>query len=561
MRRFVIASAIFLLALNLSAQTSGPPPSQAEEHPAPLSTVAGKVVTLIEGSPLKSARVALVRQDTTREDSGSRTRVYAATSDSDGRFLLKNVAPGRYEFFATHAGFVNQQYEATGTGDGAVLALKPGQTVSDVLFRMTMAAVVTGRVTNEDGEAMSRVQVVALSRPTEEEIEDDGRFTSRKRDLRPVSSAQTDDRGQYRIFGLKPGEYHIKATDSSEPDRNVSVDQSFWVKEFLGSEYAPVYYPGVLQVGQAQLVSVRPGEELQADVSMPRVKTVEVAGQVIGQNGPAKDTWVHLEEPGGDYGIERQATTDEKGKFRLRGIPPGSYVIVAYQRSENNVYESRARQKVDVGREGIESLTVSLGGGASFQGRVTVTDLGPVTLDRIVLSLSPIDEDEESSGYGRVKKDGTFEMTSVRDGNYAISVWGLEGDWYVKSVRLGASDLLENGLQVEKGSGGRLEVVVRSDSARLEGSVRDHDSAVVGALVRVVPDPETPYNRFRWQSTRADQTGHFSVSGLAPGNYRVLARYPTSPGSISLKSDPLMVTLSEHDHKTVQLTIVHPRTE
>jgi carboxypeptidase family protein len=72
---------------------------------------------------------------------------------------------------------------------------------------MTISGVVTGRVTNEDGEAMIRVQVVALRGPSEDEIEDKASFTSRKRYLRAVSSAQTDDRGQYRIFGLKPGEY------------------------------------------------------------------------------------------------------------------------------------------------------------------------------------------------------------------------------------------------------------------------------------------------------------------------------------------------------------------
>jgi hypothetical protein len=558
MRRFLTASVMLPLALSLSAQTSGPAPNQAEEHPAPLCTVAGKVVTVTEGAPLKSARVALMRQDARREDSGPTTRIYAATSDSEGRFLLKDVAPGHYDFFATHTGFVDQPYESRGTDGGAILALKPGQTVADVLFRMTMTAVVTGRVTNEDGEAMARAQVVALSRPTEEEDEEGGRFRSRRHELRAASSAQTDDRGEYRIFGLKPGEYYIRATDSSEPVRNTSADQSFWVKEFLGSEYAPVYYPGVLQVGQAQAVSIRPGDEVQADVSMPRVKTVDVAGQVIGPGGPAKNTWVRLGEPGGDNsGVERQDTPDEKGKFRLRGVPPGSYVIVVYQRSENNVYESGARQKVEVGREGIESLTISLGGGASFRGRVTATDPGPVELDRIGVALSPIDEDEELGGYGRVKKDGTFEIASVGDGNYAVSVWGLKEDWYVKSVRLGATDILENGLQLEKSPGGVLQVVVSSGSAQLEGSVSDHDNAVIGARVRVVPDPETPYNRFRAESTRADQTGHFSLVGLAPGKYRVLARNAT-PGNPSLKSDPLFVTLSERDHKSVQLTIVHP---
>jgi hypothetical protein len=86
---------------------------------------------------------------------------------------------------------------------------------------MTVAAVVAGRVTNLDDEAMVRAQVSALYRPSEEEIEDEERFTSRKQELQTAASSQTDDRGQYRIFGLKTGEYYIRVTDSFKPDGNV----------------------------------------------------------------------------------------------------------------------------------------------------------------------------------------------------------------------------------------------------------------------------------------------------------------------------------------------------
>src|SRR6266566_395236 len=200
MRRFL--PVMFAVALTLLAQTPVPSPDKkAEEHPASPCRVAGRVVTAAEGIPLESARVALVP-----EDSRSDTLIYGATSDSD------------------------------------------------VLFRMTAAAVITGRVNNEDGEPMIRVQVVALRRPTEEETEEDIPFASRKQTLIPVASSQTDDRGQYRIFGVKPGEYYIRATDSFEPDNNVPfVDEDYWVRQYLGSEYAPVYYPGVVQVGQAQV--------------------------------------------------------------------------------------------------------------------------------------------------------------------------------------------------------------------------------------------------------------------------------------------------------------------
>ena len=558
MRRFLPASVIVALAASLLAQTSAPVSSK-DEPPDSSCVVSGRVVTAADGAPLKSARVALEP-----ENSRSNNHLNAATSDGEGRFLLKDVPPGRYHFFATRQGFVDQPYLSPGAQSEIVLSLKPGQKMSEVLFRMRAAAVITGRVTNEDGEAMVRVQVLALRKPTDDELDDDEpRSRSHKQELLPASSAHTDDRGLYRIFGLEPGEYYIRVVDLFQPDPGVSsVSQDFWVREYLGSEYAPVYYPSVTQVSQAQAISVKAGDEVQANVLMQRVKTVEIAGRVVGSNRPVKDTFVGLEEPGANsYGSDRHATTDEKGNFKLKGVPPGSYVIVAYQRAGGSgIYEQSARQKIEVGSENIDSLTVSLGGGASFQGRVTVAGAASPALNRIGITLIGVDSDEQSGGHGRVKDDGTFEITSVREGDYAIRVWGLEQNWYLKSVRLGADDILEKGLQVENGAaGGSLAVVVSAASGQLDGSVTDGDNAVIGARVRIKPDPDTPYVRFRSRSTSTDQSGHFSVTGLAPGKYRVVAKSPASPGSDPLKSDPETVTLSERDHKTIELVIPKPQ--
>jgi protocatechuate 3,4-dioxygenase beta subunit len=556
MRHFLVTPAVVVINMSLLAQSSAPSDHKASEDLASgPCIVTGRVVAAANGSPLKSARVALIP-----EHSRSHNQIYAATSDVDGRFILKDIPPGRYRFFATHTGFVEQHYKAGNSDTGPLLSLRAREKVSDALFRMTAAAVITGRVSNEDGDAMPRIQIVALRRPNEEETEDEPPLPSRKMQIQAVSSAQSDDRGQYRIFGLKPGEYYIRAEDSFEPSGNV-IGEDFWLTQELGSEYASVYYPGVTQVSQAQAIPIKAGEEVQADVLMHRVKTVEVAGHVIGANGPAADAFVRLEPvEGNDSGFDRQDTTDEKGSFRLRNIPEGSYFLTVYKRGDGSrVYESRARQKIEVTGDNIDSLTISLGGGATIQGRVKVDGPSSIALDRIRVSLMPVDEDGQLGGHSEVKKDGTFEMTSVHDANYAVSVWGLEHDAYIKSVRCGPDDVLEKGLQVEGNSPGNIEVVISSNSAELEGSVSDDDGVVIGAQVRVAPDPVTPYNRLRLNRTITDQLGNFSLTGLAPGKYRVSARIPASSGSSSYNSDPQPVTLSEHDHQSIQLKLVKPQ--
>jgi hypothetical protein len=410
---------------------------------------------------------------------------------------------------------------------------------------------------------MVRLQVVALRQPTEDDIEDEDPFSRRTQKLRTAASARTDDRGLYRIFGLQPSDYYIRVTVSHTPELNTPVGESFWLQRELGSEYAPVYYPGVAQVHQAQIVSVKAGEETQADVLIRHVKTVDVAGHVVGPKGVTADASVSLDPADAeDYvSSDHHATTDDKGSFRFRNIPEGSYWINVYSRGEKDfVYENRARQKIEVGSENIDSLTISLTGGTTIPGRIIANGTGITDINRATVALSPVEGDEQLGGMGRVEKDGTFEIPSVHDGSYTVQVWMPGDGHYTKSIRYGPDNVLKKGMQVEGGgAGGKLEIVMGSDCAQLEGVVTDDDGPVIGARVRIVSDPETPYNAFRRRSTTTDQVGKFLLIGLAPGEYRVVAKSKLPSQKSSIKSEPQTVTLAANDHQTVQLTLAKPQ--
>ena len=330
----IVASAAALILL---AQSPTPEISKRPEKQPPPCTVTGRVVAAVDGTPMKSSRVALVPEHRTRGSEG-----FAAESDSSGRFIIKDVPAGRYQFLAAHTGYVDQYYQSNEADEGAILALQAGQEVKDILFRMTLAAVITARVNDEDGEPMASVQVMALRRPTEDEMEAWEGFPSRGEQLLPAGTAQTDDRGQYRIFGLRAGEYYIKAVDQFEP---IFQTGSEWVMhEALGSRYAPVYYPGVPQIGQAETVPLSSGQEAQADPAMRRIRTVNISDRVIGVDGKPADVYVYLEElPTEDYGINHGGATDAKGEFQIKGVAPGSYLLHAQQRStgETNYHASQ----------------------------------------------------------------------------------------------------------------------------------------------------------------------------------------------------------------------------
>jgi protocatechuate 3,4-dioxygenase beta subunit len=566
MHRLLIPLALILGATNLFGQTEAQGPNQAQKpKPEGNCTVSGRVVSAADGSPLKSVRVRLVQADI-----DDHPQVYGDTTDNAGHFELKKVVAGRYRFFASHIGYLEQIYQAKSTerGQGAVLSLISGQEITDVLFRLVRAGVITGKVVDDTGEPMIGVNVTVLHKPSEEELEDAGP-RAKKVEMTTASIGQTDDRGEYRIFGLKPGEYYLKATETGGVPymgggQDSGMGQERMVLQVLGSPFAPMYFPGVLQLDQAQAVVLRAGEEMQADFAMRRIKLVEVAGRVMGVDGaPESRAFVRLSAAGvQDWFTGLGVSTDSKGDFSIKGVPPGSYHITAstYERGT----EHSTRRKIEVGESNIDSLVLSLSGGATIHGRVTGGNSRAP--ERAMVVLEPTAEEAETEqGFKEVEKDGSFELQGVPDGSYALEVYGFDRGWFVKSARLGNEDAFQKGVQVEDGAAkGNLEIVVSNEGGQLDGAVTDNEKnqPLVGAQIKLRVDPESDYNRGRSKQVNTDQNGHYWLKDLPPGKYKITAKVP-SPGEgvPAIKSDPVPVTLGEREHQTVDIKLTVPKSE
>jgi len=563
--RLLIPLVLILAAVNLLAQSVPQVPTQLQKPiPEGNCTVSGRVVSASDGSPLRSALVGLVQADT-----HDHPQAYGATTDNEGHFEMKKVLAGRYRFFATHIGYLDQSYQARSTerGQGALLSLISAQEITDVLFRLVPAGVITGKVVDDTGEPMIGVSIAVLRKPGEEELEDAGP-QARKVEMRTISVKQTDDRGEYRAFGLKPGEYYVKATETGRgPVIGGEYDGMGGERtllQVLGSQFAPMYFPGVLQLDQAQAITLRAGDEVQADFSMRRIKLVEVAGRVTGAaNAPENRAYVRLSAVGvQDWSNQLGAGTDTKGEFSIKGVPPGSYYIIAstYDRGS----ESSTRRRIEVGESNVDSIMLSLGGGATIHGRVVGGNSRAP--GRTAVVLTPTAEEAESEpAYTEVEKDGSFELKGVPDGSYALNAYLPEQGWFVKSAHLGNEDVLQKGVQVEDGAAkGNLEIVISDDGGQLEGTVTESDKnqPLVGAQVKLRVDSESEYSRDRSRQVNTDQNGHYVLKDVPPGKYKVVARIPSSGGDApSIKSDPVAVTLGDREHRTVDIKLTIPKTE
>src|SRR5262245_7606774 len=250
----------FFLPLVLTAQ-KGPPsapvarqrPDQTQQsQPAPtkpedLSALEGQVVNATTGQPLGKAALTLRRVSARPGPPGSfgPAKSYMSTSDTSGRFSIPGIEPGSYRLSATRTGFVNTEYGARDyMQGGTTLTLDPRQRMGDVMVRMTPNGVITGHVFDEDREPVAFLQVQAMRY----------RYSQGRKQLASYGSANTNDIGEYRIFGLPPGRYYISVTlrRSFGPDRRNAVQGP-------EEEYVSTYYPGTTEAATAAPVDIGPG--------------------------------------------------------------------------------------------------------------------------------------------------------------------------------------------------------------------------------------------------------------------------------------------------------------
>src|SRR5262249_33139976 len=327
---------ILVTCTNSYAQTPSAAEPQEKQPPAgkvETCSVQGTVVAAGGGEALRGVRLTL------SPIGGGMPRAQAsfASTDGDGHFVITGVPPGRYNFQASKTGYVSQGYRPDGNeGSQTLLDLVAGQKLEKVQFKLRRAAVILGRITDENGEPAVGVQVEALiSQPRSAGLE----LPSLRGQWVPIKVAVTNDLGEYRIFGLPPGSYYLAAIDSGLPELAASMAGATMVTTqmvFHGGVFGSsalgdpstihpaVYYPGVTQRSQAQKIRVAAGQEMRIDIAQLTQKTLTVSGHLLDPNGkPAPQTTVVIRSQnleGAFSSMRTMGATDAQGYFEIKGV-------------------------------------------------------------------------------------------------------------------------------------------------------------------------------------------------------------------------------------------------
>jgi hypothetical protein len=503
----------------------GIPPRDNAQMPTGTAKISGRVVTAETGTPIRRAQININSRD------ANFNRVVA--TDSDGRYELSALPAGRYRLFVNKAGFVALEYgQARPFEAGKPLDITDGQVLEKVDFGLPRGSAITGHITDEYGDPITDVQVEALRY----------QFVNGERQLVNAGrSSQTDDLGAYRIFGLMPGDYVVRA--SMRP--NMPPGPRAADTEPTG--YPGTYYPGVTDVTQAQTVTATFGQEVSS-IGFPLVpaRLSRISGTVMSSSGqPLVGAAVMIRARGSNaLGALRMniignagGQVRNDGSFQMTNVPPGEYTLDVQQRPQNirNLQDLNLSQlefaSMPVSVSGdIDNLTIVTTPGVTVSGRVAYQGQAPPK-QNVQVTAAPRSGGPASIGAlisakalgsGRVNQDGTFELRGIA-GPQMIRVQAMPTGWALKSITLDGADITDTGYDFRPGNNVTGMVITLTDRlSELTGNVRDVRGQPVADYVLVVfPEDAKLWgaqSRFV-QTARPNQNGTFSIKGLPPGRY------------------------------------------
>lgn len=476
------------------------------------ATVSGKIT--LKGKPAPGVVVGLRSSEPAQFDP-----ILKATSDQDGRYRITDVPAGTYLIAPVAPAFVLSEVN---NSIGQTLIINKSDNIEGIDFDLIRGGVITGKITDADGHPIVEEGVNLLSAD----------YPRSGPSYHIPGSFQTDDRGIYRIFGIRPGRY------------KVSVGQeSLYRGVGRGRRSLPItFYPDTHEAAKAAVIEIGEGTETtRIDITLGRaLEGFAVSGRVVdGETGkPVSNVAINLSKiviidahNTSGYGGPTDVRSNVEGAFRLDKLPAGRYSISIEPQPESDLRAEPVT--VDVIDQDVTGLLIKTATGASLSGTVMLEgSRGPNTVGMQAPAWITVYLRNDSLGFSsnqpsRIKPDGSFRIGGLLAGNVTFSVgsWGPTGNAKPITISRVERDgvVQANGIQVQTGehlSGIRIVAAYSSGSIRGVVKVENGTLPASGHLIITlskVGDTNTPPGG----GTAADARGHFLIEGLAAGTYEL----------------------------------------
>ena len=481
-----------------------------------LSTLPGA----ISGSVIKAGTALRQPLPNSRLELKGGALTVIARTDANGRFVISNLAPGEYRLTVTSDGFIRQEYSKK-------IVINREQPTANIGFELEPAPTAAGWILNVYGEPIANLLVEALRRSYD--VRGNPGFAR-------AATALTDDRGQYRIFWLDPGEYFFYVSSPLPDDGNAAT----------ANIVLPTYFPGVSTAEDAQPVRMNIGREERVDFKLQRAGLWAIKGQTAnGFTGRSMAATITLAPPAKDpslsrYRAQSAPTGPSAGEFSLLGIPPGSYILTA--KSGSGAQEFTVVERIEL-RPVLNpsqpySIQMMLSPPLSISGRMFVESREATDLRQASVSLVSVDSDLPSPKSVLARPDGQFVLNGVVRGSYVLDIKNLPGDLYLKAARFGDGDALAKPITWESRDQTKpLQILLGSDGGHLPVAAYDgkgelhHDAHFV-----LAPDGVRRSQREQYRIATSGEDGLAFLRGIPPGSYKLFAWEELEPNAY-LNSD------------------------
>jgi protocatechuate 3,4-dioxygenase beta subunit len=454
-------------------------------------TLQGTVVEDHSNNPLASAEVRVYRV-------GIRQLAADLETDGTGRFTAAGLPAGDYRIEASKPNYVSATLRMSGVKGG-------------LLIRLVRCGVVSGQVLDAQGQPVRGATVYAMPKPA-----DGG-------PLRPFDAlsqgnyTRVNDRGEYRLHGLAPGEYAVAVTYGASTATFGSTGGAS-VRAGLGS--GAQFYP---TNARPQFFAVSGGEEHHADFAIIPNTLYRVSGKVD-RPAPNTEYWLALTTEDQPSLAAAVAETKTGGSFQFEGIAPGNYHLTASGPiggyGGKGILEAApyfGRGQVGVGGANVEGVSISMqkGRAVSFVLRSSVAKMPegacPANANLTLMALEDWATKLDRSAEVNFQKEQIVEQLAPARFQMVVTELGVSC-YQPEAAILDLSGALPEGPVVV------LVAPAGSIQGKLTGTARPADFAV--ALMAA----DTTSGAQAVQVVFPDAEGRFGFGGLRPGAYRIAAQ-------------------------------------
>ena len=504
--------------------------------------IRGKVVNGETGQPIVGAEIRIYKN---AQSVGEMFEV--RESAGDGSFHFDEIAEGKYTLMAARRGYAPRaylQHENYWSG----VAVGPGKDALHLRFPLYPSAVISGRVTDENGEGIRDAPVKLWKESLQ----------NGEKKISLEGQGATDDLGRYRFEHLAGGKYAISVADVpwfrrflkvTRPSEAVDSDDPVVMTDSTNSSlpgavppknesrednspldlvYPIMFYPTGRTVREASWLLVRPGEEQTGDFQLICVPGVRVlVNATPTDTGPWRLRILQTAEEGALDAPGAMQRRIAPGVVEFNGLAPGNYRLQLMVPQRGGVQEEEVEINGDAQLDfgGGDSSGPVIGGTLRFA-QPPVNNAGVVLQIRDEAGRKTATQSFRTRVENADKTESTgseysfqFSNLAAGAGVYELAAVSPQG---VTIEKIEATGARVNGNKVTADGAGevRLNVLISESSTALRGMATKKGRPFAAAMILLMPEGGQAELVRRDQS---DSDGTFTLPNVVPGKYWLMA--------------------------------------